>query len=312
MITAYSEGKNRLRPAEDWKHCDWILMADPDRDECDAVEEYFHLDPADLEAALDEEEASRVEILENCLLVLIDIPVQTDPKDLSYKTIPLGILVLEDTVITVCIRNTDILDSLASGAFRDVNIHKRLRFVYQILYQTSQFYQQDLRDIDKVRQEIEKTIGKNTRDADLMTLHKLESTLVYFSTSLHANEGVLERLSRYTKIRRFQDDEDLISDVSVETKQAIEMASIYRDIIRGTRDLISTIMDARLNNVMKYLTSITLVMAIPTIISGFYGMNVDEKWMPLASVPYGFDIICLITLIICLIILWILRRKRML
>ena len=187
-----------------------------------------------------------------------------------------------------------------------------MRFVYQILFQASALYQSDLRILDKKRMEIEERVGENTEDKDIIDLHSLESTLVYFATSLRANSVVLDRLSRYTRLKQYPEDQELLGDVIVENKQAIEMTTIYRDIINGTRELLSSIMDNRLNNVMKYLTSITLVMAIPTIISGLYGMNVNAKGMPFASDVNGFGIICLITLIICLLTLLILRKKKML
>ena len=98
----------------------------------------------------------------------------------------------------------------------------------------------------------------------------------------------------------------------MENQQAIEMTRIYRDIIQGTRELLSSVMDNRLNNAMKYLASITIVMAIPTIISGIYGMNVAEKWMPLAETPYGFGIICLLILLGCIIVIRILKKRKML
>ena len=187
-----------------------------------------------------------------------------------------------------------------------------MRFVYQILFRTSAMYQSTLRIIDKKRTDIEENIGGNTEDEDLVNLHELESTLVYFATSLRANGVVLERLSRYKRLEQYLEDTELLDDVIIENKQAIEMTMIYRDIINGTRELVSSVINNRLNNVMKYLTSITLVMAIPTIISGLYGMNVSGKWMPLSDTPYGFGIICIGTLVICILILLILRKKNML
>ena len=106
---------------------------------------------------------------------------------------------------------------------------------------------------------------------------------------------------RYSRIKKYPEDQDLLDDVVVENQQAIEMTRIYRDIIQGTRELLSSLMDNRLNSAMKYLASITIVMAIPTIISGIYGMNVSEKWMPLAHTPYGFGIICVLILVACVI-----------
>ncbi len=153
-------------------------------------------------------------------------------------------------------------------------------------------------------------LEKDTKDGDIIELHELESTLVYFATSLRANSIVLERLKRYKRIEQYPEDMELLEDVMVEYQQAIEMTVIYRDVIDGTRDLLTSIINNKLNNVMKYLTSITLVMAIPTIISGIYGMNVGEEWMPFANTPHGFAIICGIIIIICIITLWILKGKR--
>ena len=145
---------------------------------------------------------------------------------------------------------------------------------------------------------------------DLFELHTLESTLVYFATSLRANAVVLDRLTRYKRLEQYPEDKELLEDIIVENQQAIEMTTIYRDIIDGTRELLSSVIDKRLNNVMKYLTSITLLMAIPTIISGFFGMNVEG--IPLADSPVSFFIIAILTILIYLLILVILKRKRIL
>ena len=173
-------------------------------------------------------------------------------------------------------------------------------------------YQSDLRIIDKMRTEIEERVGDDTEEEDLVALHELESTLVYFATSLRANGNVLDRLTRYKRLEQYPEDKELLGDVIVENKQAIEMTSIYRDIINGTRELMSSVIDNRLNNVMKYLTSITIVMAIPTVISGMYGMNVDGNGMPFANSVAGFGIVCLITLLVCIITMFVLRKKKML
>ena len=184
--------------------------------------------------------------------------------------------------------------------------------LFQLLLRSAALYQAYLRGIDKKRIEIEERIDGDTQDVDIIELHELESTLVYFATSLRSNSIVLERLRRYKRLEQYPEDMELLEDVMVEYQQAIEMTAIYRDIIDGTRELLSSVVDNRLNNVMKYLTSITIVMAIPTIISGIYGMNVSGVGMPLASSPYGFGIICVLILLICVAALWILKRKKML
>lgn len=181
----------------------------------------------------------------------------------------------QTTITTVCSVDTPVLSDFASCRVRGFSTKKKMRFVYQILYRAATMYQQELRLIDRRRQEIEKNLTGTLRDSDLMELHGLESTLVYFATSLRANSTVLDRLTRYKRLEQYPDDMELLDDVIVEIRQAIEMTSIYRDDIKGTRELFSSILDNRLNNAMKYLTSVTLLMAVPTVISGLYGMNVD-------------------------------------
>jgi magnesium transporter len=225
---------------------------------------------------------------------------------------PLGVILAKDTIITVCAEKTVVLDYFTNRFSRDFSTKKRMRFLYQILYRSCMCYQGYLRIINRRRTEIEERISVDTKDSDLIELHDLESNLVYFATSLRTNGVVLDRLTRYERIMQFPEDRELLEDVIIENRQAIEMTQIYRDIINGTRELMSTLINNRLNNVMKYLTSITIVMAIPTIISGLYGMNVNENGMPFAGMTSGFAIICGLTLIICIITLLILRKSKML
>lgn len=290
----------------------WIHMTTPTMEECVEVAEKFDIDIADVRAALDDEESSRVDLEDGYTLILVDIPsVEIRHKREAYTTIPLGILLVGGVIITVCAEETPVLQVFEKQRVRDFSTKKKMRFIYQILYRTTGLYQNYLRVIDKRRREIEEHISKDTEETDLIDLHELESNLVYFATSLRANGVVLDRLTRYERLQQFPEDREILEDVIVENKQAIEMTTIYRDIINGTRELFSTIIDYRLNNVMKYLTSITLVMAIPTVISGLYGMNVSEKWMPLATTPYGFYFVCGIMVVICLIVLALLRKRKM-
>ena len=282
----------------------WAQLTAPTAEECGAIAEELNVDIADVQAALDEEESSRIELEDGYTLILVDIPTtEIRHEKRSYTTIPLGIILTQDVIVTVCTEDTPVLKNFVNNRVKEFSTKKRLRFVYQILYRTAAMYQMNLRIIDKRRTEIEERIGDKTEDMDLIDLHELESTLVYFATSLRANSVVLDRLTRYKRLEQYPEDKELLDDVIVENRQAIEMTSIYRDIINGTRELMSSVIDNRLNNVMKYLTSITVVMAVPTVISGLYGMNVDEKWMPFSDTPYGFLIICVLTLLICVLTL---------
>ncbi len=313
MIKYYKTEKQRIYEEQKADDGVWIQMVAPSMEESREIAELLDVDIDDIRAALDEEESSRIELEDGYTLILVDIPTQEIRHDTkTYTTIPLGIILTQDVIVTVCTEETPILQVFIQNRVREFSTKKKLRFVYQILFRTAAIYQTYLRSIDKKRTEIEERIGNDTVDTDLIDLHELESTLVYFATSLRANAVVLDRLTRYKRLEQYPEDKELLEDVIVENRQAIEMTSIYRDIIDGTRELMSSVIDNRLNNVMKYLTSITIVMAIPTVISGIYGMNVNEKWMPFSDTPHGFLIICVLTLLICVITLWVLRKKKML
>lgn len=314
MKTIYKTDNGVISVKETFEKDIWINLISPNMEEMTEVAEYYNIDIADMRAALDEEESSRVQMEDGYTLILVDIPFEEIRNEQrAYTTMPLGILLTQESIITVCGDDTVILNYFYNNRMRGFSTKKKMRFVYQILLRTTKLYQAFLRVIDKKRSEIEKRVSMNiTEDKDLINLHELETNLVYFSTSLSSNKGVLERLTRYQRIKQYPEDRELLDDVIVENKQAIEMTNIYRDIIHGARELVSTMLNNRLNNVMKFLTSITLVMAIPTIISGFYGMNVSGKWIPLAETPHGFLIITVLTILICIIALIILKRRKML
>lgn len=314
MITIYKTDDAILSELTSYEEGVWVNLVSPTMEESTSLAEQYGVAVTDVRAALDDEESSRVELEDGYTLILIDIPSEEIRNNRNaYTTIPLGIILVEQAIITICSEETIVLDTFIRNTVRGFSTKKRMRFIYQILFRTASVYQAYLRVIDKRRSEIESRVSSDsTEDTDLIDLHELESNLVYFATSLSANKVVCERLARYERIKQYPEDRELLDDVVVENRQAIEMTNIYRDIINGTRELISTVINNRLNNMMKFLTSITLVMAIPTIISGIYGMNVNGKWMPLSNTPHGFAIICAGTAIICIIALILLNRRKML
>ena len=293
----------------------WINTGRPSRAESELISKLagVEIDPVDIMAALDEEESARIELEDGYTLILVDIAtIELRHEKEVYTTIPLGIILTQQNIITVCNKETPILQFFQTGRAKEFSTKKKMRFVYQILFRIAALYQNNLRIIDKKRIEIESKVEGDTEDVDLIELHELESALVYFATSLRANGVVLERLTRYKRLEQYPDDQELLDDVIVENKQAIEMTSIYRDIINGTRELLSSVIDNRLNNVMKYLATITIIMAIPTIISGFYGMNVNNDSIPFASSAAGFGIVAGITIVIIIIVLLFAKKKKML
>ena len=313
MVEIFRTDQCILNKLEGYTEGAWINMISPTSKELNEIAEEFDIDIDDLATALDEEESSRITLEDGYTLVLVDIPTpEVRHEKKTYTTIPLGIVIKQDVIITICREETPVINYFVNNRVREFSTKKKMRFIYQLLFRSATLYQAYLRGIDKKRVEIEERIDGDTKDNDLIELHELESTMVYFATSLRANSIVIERLRRYKRLEQYPEDMELLEDVMVEYQQAIEMTSIYRDIIDGTRELLSSVIDNRLNNVMKYLTSITIVMAIPTIISGIYGMNVSGRWMPLSETPFGFFIICGIIVAICIIALFILKRKKML
>ncbi len=291
----------------------WVNLVAPTLEECVQIAQEFQIDLADVRAALDDEESSRVDVSNEYSLILFDVPsVEYRHQREAYTTIPLGLILVDDVLLTVCAEATPVLKNFLENTVKEFSTKKQMRFIYQIFLRSCMLYQSYLRIIDRKRKEIEAHIGDDTEEMELIDLHELESNLVYFDTSLRANKVVLDRLMRYNRIKKYPEDQDLLDDVVVENQQAIEMTRIYRDIIQGTRELLSSLMDNRLNSAMKYLASITIVMAIPTIISGIYGMNVSETWMPLAKTPYGFGIICVLILVACVITMKVLKKRKML
>ena len=313
MISKYITENGKLKEINDYMTGMWINLTAPSQDESLEISRRYAIDLTDVRAALDEEESSRVDVNEDYVLIIFDIPtVEIRHNQEAYSTIPIGVLWTDEAIITICSVETPVIKHFIVNNVKDFTTKKQVRFTYQILYRTCALYQSYLRIIDRKRLEMEERIGGATEDADIINLHEMESNLVYFDTSLRANRMIVDRLTRYSGIKKFQEDQELLDDVIIENLQAIEMTQIYRDILKGTRELMSTVINNRLNNIMKLLAAITIVMAIPTIISGIYGMNVRGKWMPLSNTPHGFLIICGIILLVCIIVALILRKRKML
>lgn len=312
MISRYITNDGKLTEIKEYEQGMWINLVAPTNEEANKIAFKYGIDIVDLRAALDSYESSRVDVTEDYTLILFDIPsVEIRHSQEAYTTIPLGVIWTKEAIITVCSVETPVVRYFIDSHIRDFTTKKQVRFTYQLLYRANMLYQTYLRVIDKKRIEMEEKIGGTTEDSDIIILYELESNLVYFDTSLRANRMVLDKLKRYSGIKKYPDDQELLDDAVIENLQAIEMTQIYRDIIKGTRELMSAVIDNRLNNIMKYLASITIVMSIPTIISGLYGMNVKSEGMPLAATTCGFGIICSVTAVICVIVAIILKKRKM-
>lgn len=288
----------------------WINLVNPDPQEILQISSSLNIPVEHIKAALDEEERSRIEVDEGCTIVLIDIPVpKTDQKDGGvYYTIPLGIIITENHVVTVSLKENYVINDFIERKTKTFYTYKKTRFLLQILYKTSKLYLQDLRHIDRTSDKIESKLHKSLKNQELIQLLELEKSLVYFSTSLKSNEMVLEKIQRFDLVKMYPEDDELLEDVIIENKQAIEMANIYSNILTGTMDAYASVISNNLNIVMKFLTSVTIIIAIPTMVASFFGMNVDN---PLANVPHAFAIIFLVAMFFSVILALTMVRKQM-
>lgn len=311
MIRYYKTIDSKLEKLNSFERGCWINLIEPNQNEINEISELLDLDVDSIKAALDEEERSRIEVEDNHTLILIDIPIdESDACSSHYSTIPLGIIMLDDAILTVCTAQTKILNDFIVGHIKDFYTFMKTRFLLQILYKNATYYLLYLRRINKMTNIIEKEIYNSMQNKELIQLLELEKSLVYFSTSLKAIELVLNKMVRTPSIKRYEEDEDLLEDVIVENRQALEMATIYGDILSRIMDAFSAIISNNQNTVMQFLTVVTLIMAIPTIVSGFFGMNVPG--IPFENNPNGFWITMLITCIICLVITFFMSRKKLL
>ena len=311
MIRYYKTIDSKLEKLNSFERGCWINLVEPNQNEINEISELLDLDVDSIKAALDEEERSRIEVEDNHTLILIDIPIdESDACSSHYSTIPLGIIMLDDAILTVCTAQTKILNDFIVGHIKDFYTFMKTRFLLQILYKNATYYLLYLRRINKMTNIIEKEIYNSMQNKELIQLLELEKSLVYFSTSLKAIELVLNKMVRTPSIKRYEEDEDLLEDVIVENRQALEMATIYGDILSRIMDAFSAIISNNQNTVMQFLTVVTLIMAIPTIVSGFFGMNVPG--IPFENNPNGFWITMLITCIICLVITFFMSRKKLL
>lgn len=310
MIKIFKTENGAIHQVQEREVGCWVAMTNPTAAEITEVADAYGIDPDHIKAPLDEEERSRIEVEDSYSLILVDIPsvVEHDGKD-GFVTMPMGIITAEEAIITVCLEETPVLAAFMNGRVRNFFTNMKTRFILQILYKNASLFLQYLRIIDKRSGEVEAKLHKSTKNKELIQLLELEKSLVYFTTSLRANEVVLEKLLKNEKIKKYPEDTDLLEDVIIENKQAIEMANIYSGILSGTMDAFASVISNNLNIVMKFLATVTIVMSIPTMVASFYGMNVNTSGMPFAGSPYGFAIIIGFTALLSLIAAIIFSKK---
>ena len=289
----------------------WIDLIVPTTDEIDKVANRTGVDKDLIMKLLDTEELPRVEQEDNATLIVIDIPHLEEKGEHKYKTYPLGIIITNNNyIITVSVKKTTLLNDFKRNIVKDFRTAKKTRFLIQILLKSASTYLKALKEVNNDIKAKEKVLKKSTENKDLIELLEIEKTLVYFMTSLKANDVVLEKLSKGIILPLYEGDLDLLEDAIIENKQAIEMSSIYRDILSSVTDTYATIISNNLNIAMKFLAAATIVLSIPTMISSFLGMNVPLG--AIGNISNAFVIIILLAVIVSLIVALLLKKKNML
>ncbi|SHJ51890.1 magnesium transporter [Clostridium amylolyticum] len=313
MIHIYkstSETNTSLQCLESIEPGSWVNVIAPSEEELVLISKKTGVPLDFLKAPLDDEETSRIEIEDSNILIILDIPfAEMDDSSLIYDTYPIGIIHTEKEIITVCLKDSKIFQDFTEGKIKAFYTFKRSRFILQLLSRISTYYLLYLRQIDKKSVIVEKRLHRSMKNRELIQMLSLEKSLVYFSTSLKSNGVTLEKMLKLEIMQKYEDDKDILEDVIIEHKQAIEMTDIYSNILSGTMDAYASVISNNLNIVMKFLASITIVMAIPNMISGIFGMNMD--FMPIIHNPYGFQIVIGIIIGLSLAAIAILYKKDM-
>lgn len=290
LVNYFRSIEGRIREIDEIEAGCWVCVTGPTETEISDLEEEFNVDRDYIRAALDEEEPSRIERDDGVTLIVVDYPVAEQDNDpdrtLLYSTTPMSLIITDKNVITVSAKPNTVLEEIAKGVVKGVRPDLKTQFVFTVLLRIAARYLQYLKQIDKLANFVEGKMYLSMQNKGLIQLQGLEKSLVYFSTSLKSNETVLEKLMRGRYLKLYEEDQDLLDDVMIEVKQAIEMTSIYSNILGGTMDTFASIISNNLNIIMKRMETITIILTMPTIVFSFYGMNLHENagGLPIANV----------------------------
>lgn len=302
MLSIHKTVDGKMTRLDDFQPGCWVSLTHPTEEELSTVSARLGIQPDFLRPALDEEETSRVESEDGQTLLIVDYPdVETEELAVVYSTLPMGIVVTGDYIVTVTLKETGVIQELQDGVVRGASTQKRTSFVFHLLLRVAKRYLQYLKQIDKIYNHMERQLYKSHRNKELIQLLDLEKSLVYFNTSLKANEVTLNKILRGRVLTLYEEDQDLLEDVLIEVRQAIEMANIYSSIISGMMDAFASVISNNLNVIMKLLAAITILIEVPNIVFGFYGMNVLGLpmsafwWFPLC-LSLGLVAVCALIL----------------
>ncbi|MDR2494639.1 MAG: magnesium transporter CorA family protein [Spirochaetaceae bacterium] len=283
MITVRIQDQNRLVETGEVRKGCWIDARNVDEADLKRLEQEFGIAGELLTDIMDADEQARIEKEDGYTALIVRLPVYDNDYEVSFFTLPLGIILFSDKIITICQKSSGALDDLARNRIRGFNIRNKSSFVLNLLGRGAFTFLKGLKELNKRTNIIKGELQKSIKNKELIQLLSIQKSLVYFTTSITTNELLLEKLQKSPLIHFKEDEQDLLEDVVTENKQAIEMANIYSSILTGTMDAFASVISNNLNIVMKRLTIVSIVLMIPTLIYSFYGMNVR---LPFQEAPF--------------------------
>ena len=274
MLTIYKTTEQGLEQIESMANGAWIKVIDPTPDEIEKLVDWG-IDVDYINYSLDFDEMARMERDDDYTFILLRIPHSQPDSDIPYTTIPLGIMIRSNCIVTICRYDKEMFKVLANGKYRLLKTAKRYRFALYIFLETATRYLTHLREINRMTEAIEDKLQKSTRNSEVLELLRYQKSLTFFATALRSNEVMMERVQRTRIFNYYEDDQDLLEDVLTENQQAIQMTSINTEILSSMMDAFASIISNNLNGVMKVLAALTIILNLPAIVAAFYGMNVN-------------------------------------
>ncbi|MCD6311767.1 MAG: magnesium transporter CorA family protein [Elusimicrobia bacterium] len=300
MIEIFKIKENGFDRLSEYEKDSWINVAAPDEGEIKTLVSKFDIPEDFLTDSLDANERARIEIEAGCMIIILRVPFLNDEDaNIPFSTLPLGIILPKEGnhIITICCRNNKVLTDFITGKVRNLHLKNRVDFILKIFLRTTLLYLFDLQEINKLTTDIEEELHESIKNRELIELLNLEKSLVYFTTSLKSNDLMMMKLQKVKTVSLSEDERDTLEDIVIDNRQAIEMANIYSNILSGMMDAFASVISNNLNIVMKFLTSISIILMIPTLIASLYGMNVK---LPFQAYPHAFILTIILSLALCI------------
>jgi len=307
LIRYYARREGRLVEVPEFIPQTLLVVTDPESGEINRLSEMFGFDRDFITDALDVEERARFEKEGENLLIILKVPHHAEGSKVKipYTTVSLGIILGKDWTILVSRHPIDFIERMiAKNLFSP---KKQTQLVFRIFFRNAEIFLKSLEEINTNINQIEERLHESQRNVELERMMQLEKSLVYFATSLRSNQVMTERLLRSPMLVKYEEDKELLEDTAIENAQAIEMTTIYSNILSGMMDAYASVISNNLNFVMKILTVVTILMQVPTIITSFYGMNVP---LPFQGVWFTYMMVIGWVVLASVVIVYIFRYQR--